>query len=71
MLQRLKTIVENFKARRRGETRVPGATRGRIYARPSAGTDEDKVAAKAAPSLKLSARVYRAATDTWEDLNLG
>lgn len=63
-----KDLIERIKAWRRGEQRIaPPGVRGRIYSR-RAEEPPGEIAAVAKPTLSIAARVYRAATDTWEDL---
>ena len=64
----LRSFIEDFKAWRRGETRVaPRKLTGRVYApkkQPKAGGFQTR----AKGELVLKRRVYRAETDTWEPL---
>lgn len=65
----MKGLVEQFKAWRRGDRRIsPPGTRGRVYerSRPEPGfvvTTEARGVATIRPT-----RIYRAATDTWEEV---
>lgn len=63
----LQRLVSWWQARKRGERRIaPTGYRGRVYAR-SDDQAGGVVAAKGKPKATIRARVYRAATDTWED----
>ncbi len=66
---RPRQLWEDFKAHRRGEVRVAPGMRGRVYARK-----EDRASGLQAviidPEATISARVYHAETDTWEDLGI-
>lgn len=71
----LRKIKEAFKAWRRGDVRInKGAQRGRIYAKkgevpkaPPGGTIMHQGVPMKVKSIKI--RVYRAATDTWEEID--
>jgi len=64
-MSRWRRLVDWWQAWRRGDQRIaPIGTRGRVYARPGEG---GPVAAKGKPEATIRARVYRAATGTWED----
>lgn len=64
-------LLERGRAWRRGDVRLapPHATRGRLYGKRGTTTvsSGNVVAGRAEPKATISARVYRAATDTWED----
>lgn len=70
-----KILREDLKAWRRGERRVVPRfdvngrlVRGRVYERPGDGAKVGELAVKTRGwQAKMTLRVYRAATDTWED----
>ena len=66
----LRSLIEDFRAWKRGETRVASRKlTGRVYAlkeTPKAGDGIKVMRSKG--MLTLNRRVYRAATGEWEDL---
>jgi len=65
-----RSLIEDFRAWRRGETRVaPRKLTGRVYApkeTPQKGGGAKVMRSKG--MMTLNRRVYRAATGEWEDL---
>ncbi len=69
-MQLFRSLIEDFRAWRRGETRVaPRKLTGRVYApkgTPKGGGGTKVMRSKGVMTLKR--RVFRAATGEWEDL---
>lgn len=70
----IRVLTQDLRAWRRGERRIAPrfdvngrVMRGRIYAKRRAGNGDANVSARARVKGSMSFRVYRAATDTWED----
>ena len=68
MFKFIKRFLSDRKAAKRGEVRVSQATRGRIYKKKD---ETPEVAAKGTMKMTITGRVYRAATNTWEELPNG
>ena len=66
----IRSLIEDFKAWKRGETRVAAREcTGRVYAPKEAPTEGGGCKVMHAKGvLTLDRRVYRAATGEWEDL---
>jgi hypothetical protein len=64
-------LFDWVKMKRRGEHRVaPYGSRGRAFARNDGSQFDGGVAGDTHGEVTVAAKVYRSATDTWEDLGV-
>jgi len=72
ILDRIKYMIEDFKAYRRGEVRVGvRGSRGRVYRKKNADEDSSGVKTERKQIVKVTARVFRAKGGPIEHYNLG
>lgn len=63
-------LLERYRAWRRGEKRIaPRGVRGRVYRKKGEPDTRGGLQSTASPVVTVTARVYRAATNTWEKLD--
>ncbi len=69
LLKRLPWILEDWRAKKRGEVRIaPHGATGRIYARREDDAVGGKMNIQTEGMITISARKFNSATGMWEDL---